>query len=110
MLFISVIGSLVILGLVIYLIVYFENKCKSVGVSQPSGPRVVVPSDGRLFWTFSTTHTPLKEEEYSRIYNAGYEQISCTAEQDHYYANCGPESPRLERTKFNYVFRKKVDA
>lgn len=105
-LLISVIVAILILAFHIYLI-----KCsKSVGdISQPSEPRVVVPSDSREFWTFSVNYSPLNEEEYSKIYNAGYEQISCTSETEYYYASCGIESPRHERTKYNYVFKKKVE-
>jgi hypothetical protein len=73
----------------------------------PSKPRIILPSDSKDIYMF-TINSPLKEDEWSKILNGGWEYVTCTKEESKEYADWGPEDPSYIVTKFNYVFKRKL--
>ena len=61
------------------------------------------------FWTFCVRSYPLKADEFNKIDAEGWTFVNCTTEQDTYYPDCGPESPKMTRTVWHYVFKKKTE-
>ena len=81
--------------------------CDDKEVAAPK-ERFTMPDDAS-FWTYNVKYRPLDADEYTKIYSAGWELISCTTENESYYPNCGPEAPRMERTVWHYAFHKKPE-
>ena len=113
---IGLVTGIAIVLVVIVLLIYFyvgnihKNVNKEVSVQEPVVPkeRFTMPDSG-TFWTFKVMYHPLDADEYTKIYDAGWELISCTTENESYFPNCGPEAPRLERTIWHYAFHKKKE-
>ena len=87
----------------------FHREHKDVKEEDAASKERFTMPDDASFWTFNVKYRPLDADEYTKIYSAGWELISCTTENESYYPNCGPEAPRMERTVWHYAFHKKPE-
>ena len=71
-------------------------------------PRVSPPSDSSVY-TFKTD-SKLKTEEWEMLFNAGWELVTSNTETYTDYLGDFPEAPKVTRTSWYYVFRKKPSA
>ena len=71
-------------------------------------PRVSPPSDSSVY-TFKTD-SKLKVEEWKFLINAGWEFVTSNTETYTDYLGDFPEAPKVTRTSWHYVFRKKPSA
>ena len=71
-------------------------------------PRVSPPSDSSVY-TFNTV-SELKAEEWEFLFNAGWEFVTSNTETYTDYLSDFPEAPKVTRTIWHYVFRKKQSA
>ena len=71
-------------------------------------PRVSLPSDSSVY-TFNTD-SELKAEEWEMLFNAGWELVTSNTETYTDYLGNFPEAPKVTRTNWHYVFRKKLSA
>ena len=71
-------------------------------------PRVSPPSDSSVY-TFNTV-SELKAEEWEFLFNAGWEFVTSNTEMYTDYLGDFLEAPKVTRTSWHYVFRKKPSA
>ena len=71
-------------------------------------PRVSPPSDSSVY-TFKTD-SELKTEEWKMLFNAGWEFVTSNTDTYTDYLGDFPEAPKVTRTSWHYVFRKKHSA
>ena len=71
-------------------------------------PRVSPPSDSSVY-TFKTD-SKLKTEEWEMLFNAGWEFVTSNTQTYTDYLGDFPEAPKVTRTSWHYVFRKKPSA
>lgn len=71
-------------------------------------PRVSPPSDSSVY-TFKTD-SELKTEEWKMLLNAGWVFVTSNTETYTDYLSDFPEAPKVTRTIWHYVFRKKPSA
>ena len=71
-------------------------------------PRLSPPSDSSVY-TFKTD-SKLKTEEWEMLFNAGWEFVTSNTEPYTDYLGDFPEAPKVTRTSWHYVFRKKPSA
>lgn len=70
--------------------------------------RVSPPSDSSVY-TFNTD-SELKSEEWEMLFNAGWEFVTSNTETYTDYFGDFSEAPKVTRTSWHYVFRKKQSA
>ena len=66
------------------------------------------PSDSSVY-TFKTD-SELKAEEWEMLFNAGWEFVTSNTDTYTDYLGDFPEAPKVTRTSWHYVFRKKQSA
>ena len=71
-------------------------------------PRMSPPSDSSVY-TFNT-YSELKTEEWEMLFNAGWKFVTSNTETYTDYLGDFPEAPKVTRTSWHYVFRKKPSA
>ena len=71
-------------------------------------PRVSPPSDSSVY-TFKTD-SELKTEEWEMLFNAGWKFVTSNTETYTDYLGDFPEAPKVTRTSWHYVFKKKPSA
>ena len=109
---VSIIAAVFLLILLVNFVLFVWNssKCVREGVDddRPLKPRFEFPNNGG-FWTFCVRSYPLNADEFNKIDAEGWTFVNCTTEQETYYPNCGPEAPKMTRTVWHYVFKKKTE-
>lgn len=68
-------------------------------------PRITPVIDSSVY-TFKLD-SELTADEWQMLFNAGWEFVTSNIEQYDDYAHWGPDAPKIHKTRWNYVFRKK---
>ena len=102
-------------AVVFFGVALFNNRCVRSSSSNADAdaqtapkPRVSPPSDSSVY-TFKTD-SELKAEEWEMLFNAGWEFVTSNTETYTDYLGNFPEAPKVTRTRWHYVFRKKPSA
>jgi hypothetical protein len=100
----------IVIVLVFVFFAWNSSRCvrEVVDDDRPPKPRFEFPDTGG-FWTFCVRSYPLRADEFNKIDAEGWTFVNCTSEQETYYPNCGPEAPKMTRTVWHYVFKKKTE-
>lgn len=69
-------------------------------------PRITLVIDSPVY-TFKLD-SELTADEWQMLFNAGWEFVTSNTEQYDDYAHWGPDAPKIHKTRWNYVFRKKL--
>lgn len=69
-------------------------------------PRITPVIDSSVY-TFKLD-SELTADEWQMLFNAGWEFVTSNTEQYDDYAHWGPDAPKIHKTRWNYVFRKKL--
>ena len=69
-------------------------------------PRITPVIDSSVY-TFKLD-SELTADEWQMLFNAGGEFVTSNTEQYNDYAHWGPDAPKIHKTLWNYVFRKKL--
>ena len=69
-------------------------------------PRITPVIDYSVY-TFKLD-SELTADEWQMLFNAGWEFVTSNIEQYDDYAHWGPDAPKIHKTRWNYVFRKKL--
>lgn len=69
-------------------------------------PRITPVIDSSVY-TFKLD-SELTADEWQMLFNAGWEFVTSNTEQYNDYAHWGPDAPKIHKTRWNYVFRKKL--
>ena len=59
-----------------------------------------------VYISYLKEYNPLKTDELNELYHNGLELISIQPNLVEYHIDMGPDSPKLKRTDYNYVFKK----
>ena len=102
--FLMIIFTVIILGGCLFMFLISIGRTKESQVPQPSKPRLILPTDKKIYTV--TLDSELKDEEWEMILNAGWSFITCTTEQRKKYAMWS-ESPSYNETYWHYVFQNK---
>ena len=106
---------IVVVCAVVFVFALFNNRCVRSSSSDADADvhtapksRVSPPSDSSVY-TFKTD-SELKVEEWEMLFNAGWEFVTSNTETYTDYLGNFPEAPKVTRTRWHYVFRKKPSA
>ena len=85
------------------------SSCKALNSVQQTvdrnQPRITPVIDSSVY-TFKLD-SELTADEWQMLFNAGWEFVTSNTEQYDDYAHWGPDAPKIHKTRWNYVFRKK---